>query len=103
DEMGKTQHGNNNAYCQDNEISWIDWKNVDSNLLEFVTSMIRFRKNHPVFNLPKWFKGTPVKWRGIEDIKWFQPSGDEMSEDQWQASMAKSLGVFLNGSAIQAV
>jgi glycogen operon protein len=100
DELGKTQLGNNNAYCQDNEISWINWNETDHELLQFVSSLIMFRKNHPVFCRRKWFQGQMVKRRGLDDVKWFQPAGEEMTDEQWQTSMARSLGVFLNGKAL---
>ncbi|MEI9918424.1 MAG: glycogen debranching protein GlgX [Bacteroidota bacterium] len=100
DEFGRTQNGNNNAYCQDNEISWINWENADNELLRFTSRLITFRKEHPVFCRRKWFQGQPVNRRGLEDIKWFLPSGDEVTDEAWQSSMAKSLGVYLNGKGI---
>ncbi|HNC31288.1 MAG TPA: glycogen debranching protein GlgX, partial [Cyclobacteriaceae bacterium] len=93
DEFGRTQKGNNNAYCQDNEISWIDWKNLDSDLLAFTQKVIGLRKAHPVFCRRKWFQGMAVTGRGLEDIAWFLPEGSEMTDDHWQHSFAKSLGV----------
>jgi glycogen operon protein len=100
DELGKTQNGNNNAYCQDNEISWIDWRNKDDALLDFTSKLIHFRRNHPVFSRRRWFKGRPIKGSGVEDIAWFQPDGSEMEDDAWSNGFAKSLGVFLNGKGI---
>jgi len=100
DEIGRTQRGNNNAYCQDNEISWINWNNADDDLMDFVRSLIHFRKEHPVFSRRKWFQGQPIKGRSIEDIKWFQPSGEEMTDEHWQHDYAKSLAVYLNGLGI---
>ena len=102
DELGKTQRGNNNAYCQDNDISWIDWKNADLELLRFTTHVINFRNEHPAFCRRRWFQGRPVNRRGLDDIKWFLPSGDEVTDEAWQSSMAKSLGVYLNGKGIHA-
>lgn len=101
DEIGKTQHGNNNAYCQDNEISWLDWANADTDLLNFTRELIQFIKGHPVFNRRKWFKGKPIKGRGAEDIAWFLPEGSEMTEDHWQNDLAKSLAIYLNGKGLR--
>ncbi|GAA4446760.1 glycogen debranching protein GlgX [Nibrella saemangeumensis] len=103
DEFGRTQHGNNNAYCQDNEISWLDWENADKTLLEFTRKLIRLRTKHPTFRRRRWFKGQPIKGVGLEDIAWFQPDGTEMSEENWRHDYAKSLGVFLNGRGIRSV
>jgi glycogen operon protein len=100
DEMGRTQRGNNNAYCQDNEISWYDWANVDQGLMQFTQRLIRFRHRHPVFCRRRWFQGRPIHGSQVSDIGWFTPGGVEMSEEDWQAGFAKSLGVFLNGAAI---
>lgn len=103
DELGRTQHGNNNAYCQDNEISWIDWAHIDNDLLKFTQQLIAFRKAHPAFCRRKWFQGRPVTGRGLEDIAWFLPDGSEMTDDDWQHAYAKSLGVYLNGKGIHTV
>jgi glycogen operon protein len=100
DELSKTQGGNNNAYCQDNEISWINWKEADANLLTYTKKLIHFCKRHPVFNRRKWFKGQPYKGVGLEDIAWFRTDGMEMSEANWREDFAKTLGIFLNGKAI---
>jgi len=100
DETGRTPSGNNNAYCQDNAISWIDWDNVDRDLLEFVRFLIRFQRRHPVFRKRGWFHGRPIRGKGLADIGWFIPSGEEMSEQDWQTDYAKAVGVFLNGKAI---
>lgn len=100
DELSKTQQGNNNAYCQDNEISWLNWKEADKELLEFTEKLIHFRKKHPVFQRRRWFQGQPIKGIGVEDIAWFSSNGTEMSEEDWKTGYAKSLGVFLNGKGI---
>jgi len=102
DEIGRTQKGNNNAYCQDNEISWLDWKNADKEMLAFTKKMIRFRKEHPVFCRTRWFKGERVKHGDVEDIAWFLPEGVQMTEENWNHDYAKSLAVFLNGKGINA-
>jgi isoamylase len=98
DELGRTQQGNNNGYAQDNEISWYDWEAADTVLLEFTRWLTQFRKDHPVFRRRRWFQGRPI--RGTEDIAWFTFEGDEMTEEDWDAGFAKSLGVFLNGDVI---
>lgn len=103
DELGRTQKGNNNAYCQDNEISWINWEGADADLLTFTKKLIHFCKRHPVFNRRKWFTGQPIKGVGLEDIAWFKPDGTEMTEDNWNQDYAKSLGVFLNGKGLKLV
>jgi isoamylase len=101
DELGRTQRGNNNGYCQDNEISWYDWEHADRDLLEFTRRLIGFRNRHPVFCRRRWFQGRQIHGTQVSDIGWFTPAGAEMSEEDWQAGFAKSLGVFLNGAAIQ--
>ena len=103
DEFGKTQNGNNNAYCQDNEISWLNWETNDKGLLAFTQRIIKLRKDHPIFRRRKWFQGEPIKGKGLEDIAWFLPEGDEMSDENWNHDFAKSLGVFLNGKGIHHV
>jgi isoamylase len=100
DELGRTQQGNNNAYCQDNEISWYDWAHADQSLLQFTRSLLRLRQRHPVFCRRRWFQGRPIHGSGVSDIGWFTPHGTEMSDEDWRAGFAKSLGVFLNGDAI---
>ncbi len=97
DEVGRTQRGNNNAYCQDNEISWYDWENCDAELLAFTTNLIALRRQHPVFCRRRWFQGRPL--RGTADILWLNPDGTEMTEQDWNAHEV-SVGLFLNGEAI---
>ncbi len=94
------QDGNNNAYCQDNEISWLDWEKADRSLLEFTRRLIAFHRGHPVFRRRRWFQGRPLYGTGVSDIGWFKPNGDEMSDEDWNNGFAKSLGVYLNGEAI---
>lgn len=103
DEIGRTQQGNNNSYCQDNEISWINWANADKNLLEFTSKLIHLRREHAAFSRKNWFKGEPVKSNGIEDIAWFQPDGSQMTADNWNKDYAKSVAVFLNGQGLHAI
>jgi len=102
DEMGRTQYGNNNGYCQDNEISWFNWDLVQGNtdLLDFTRELIYFRRQHPVFRRRKWFQGQAIHGSGVSDIMWFNPDGSEMSQEQWEIGYAKSMGVFLNGNMI---
>jgi glycogen operon protein len=101
DEIGRSQQGNNNAYCQDNEISWFDWDNVDTELLEFTRRLIRLQAAHPVFRRRGWFKGRALRGAGVSDIAWFRPDGVEMSDEDWQQPHAKSFAVFLNGNALR--
>jgi glycogen operon protein len=103
DELSRTQMGNNNAYCQDNEISWIDWSKADNELQEFTRKLIHFSKSHPVFCKRGWFQGSPIRGAGVEDIAWFLPDGTEMTEENWNHSFAKSLAVYLNGLGIHSL
>jgi isoamylase len=103
DEFGRTQQGNNNAYCQDNEISWLNWAGADNNLLAFTQRLIRLRKRHPIFRRRKWFRGKPVKGKGPEDIAWFLPEGGEMEDHNWDYDFARSLGIYLNGLGLHSV
>jgi len=101
DELSRTQQGNNNAYCQDNEISWLDWNHVDEKLLEFTRKLIALRHRHPVFRRRKWFRGRPVVLGELEDIAWFKFDGQHMQEEDWQHDYAKSFGVFINGRGMR--
>jgi isoamylase len=103
DELGRTQGGNNNAYCQDNEISWVDWSRASSerDLLAFTQRLARLRRRHPVFRRRRFFKGSFAgAGDGTADLTWLTPGGDEMTEADWRASYANSVAVLLNGSAI---
>jgi len=100
DEMGRTQGGNNNAYCQDNEISWIDWENQDGALVAFTARLINLRRSHPVLCRRRFFEGRPLHGEGVSDIAWFSPDGSEMAEEDWRQGRAKSVTMFLNGDAI---
>jgi isoamylase len=99
DEIGRTQRGNNNAYCQDNEISWVDWEHEDGALLAFVQRLIAFRRAHPVFRRRHFFHGESLGAAG-PDIAWFRPDGSEMKAEDWSAGFGKAIGVFLNGETI---
>ena len=100
DEMWRTQHGNNNAYCQDNEISWYDWESIDHDLLEFCKELIRLRRDHPVFRRRRWFEGRSVRGSDHSDIAWYNTDGTPMSDHDWRQGYAKSLAVYLNGRGI---
>jgi glycogen operon protein len=101
DEMGRTQGGNNNAYGQDNETSWIDWRLKDRNagLLDFTRQLLELRTRHPVLRRRRWFQGRTIRGAQAHDIAWFTPEGEEMSEEHWMQD-AKSISVFLNGEGI---
>jgi glycogen operon protein len=101
DELGRTQRGNNNGYCQDNELSWIDWSAVDEPLLEFTRGLLKLRTEHPIFRRRGWFQGRELHGASVKDLVWFTPEAKEMSDEDWQVGYAKSLGVFLHGAAIQ--
>jgi isoamylase len=103
DELGRTQKGNNNAYCQDNEVSWINWAEIDEDLLLFTSRLIHFRLEHPVFCRKKWFQYKPIKGRGVTDIEWFLPEGYPMSEEHWNSSIAKSLTIYLSGYGLDSL
>ena len=102
DELGRTQGGNNNAYCQDNDVSWVDWNRARDfeHLTEFICRLSELRRSHPVFRRRRFFVGTPLRGARLEDIAWLQPSGEPMTEEDWENGYAKSLAVFLNGKAI---
>jgi isoamylase len=100
DEFGRTQHGNNNAYCQDNELSWFRWDEVDEDLLAFSRSLLELRHAHPIFRRRRWFQGRPLHGAETTDIGWLTPDGEEMDDDDWEAGFARSLQVFLNGDGI---
>ena len=98
DEVGRTQGGNNNAYCQDNEISWFPWATIDEDLLAYTTRLVALRRDHPVFRRRRWFLGRPL--RGTADIIWLRPEGTEMTEADWNEHHETCVGMFLNGEAI---
>jgi isoamylase len=103
DELGRTQQGNNNVYCQDNELSWVDWANADTDLMEFTRAVSALRAAHPVFRRRRFFSGRSVRQRGapgLPDIAWFAPDGSEMTDEDWESGFAKSVAVYLNGDGI---
>jgi isoamylase len=94
DEMGRTQNGNNNAYCQDNEITWLDWASADKELLDFTRRLIAFRRAHPVFRRRRFLSGA-----GDAAIQWFTPAGAAMDDADWADPSALAIAVYLDGSA----
>ncbi|WP_333872949.1 glycogen debranching protein GlgX [Methylobacter sp.] len=102
DEMGHTQQGNNNAYCQDNEISWLCWelKQQDQDLLEFTQRIINLRKGHPLFRRRYFFLGRPIRGGEVKDIVWLNPDGSEMSDADWGQPFSRCLGVHFIGEAL---
>jgi len=105
DEMGRTQQGNNNAYCQDNELTWIDWE-LDTEkraLLNFTTKLVHFRLSQPVFRRRKYFQGRSIRGGEVKDVAWLAPDGREMTDEAWNADFVRSIGMLLNGSAIEEV
>ncbi|OBH58654.1 glycogen debranching protein GlgX [Mycobacterium sp. E2479] len=105
DEFGRTQNGNNNVYCQDSELSWMDWSLVDKNadLLAFARKVSTLRKRHPVFRRRRFFEGEPIRSGDeVRDIAWMTPAGAEMTHEDWGESFHKCVAVFLNGEAITA-
>ncbi len=102
DELGRTQGGNNNAYCQDNEISWFDWASADKDLLAFVRGLAELRQQHPGFRRRGWLQGRPVRAGDrTPDIAWFSPEGTAMTEEQWDSELSRTLQVFLDGNSFQ--
>ncbi|MDJ0703277.1 MAG: glycogen debranching protein GlgX [Leptolyngbyaceae cyanobacterium MO_188.B28] len=102
DEMGRTQQGNNNTYCQDSELSWLDWslRETNAELLEFSQKLIHFRHLHPVFCRRSWFQGREIYGSGVRDIAWYNPDGLEISDKQWHEGSDKAIGIFLNGEEL---
>ena len=100
DEIGRTQQGNNNAYCQDNEISWYDWENVDAPLLAFARQMILFRRSHPVLQRRRWFQGRAIHGADVGDIAWFTPEGTPMTDQDWDSGLVSALGIYLGGDKL---
>lgn len=103
DEWGRTQQGNNNAYCQDNEISWLDWENTDQEQLDFTRKLIHFCHDHPSFQRRRWFQDMPVQGSGVRDIMWFMPDGNVIPDENWGEANAGAFGVFFNGLGIRCV
>ncbi|MGY1616828.1 glycogen debranching protein GlgX [Geodermatophilus sp. SYSU D00691] len=104
DEIGRTQCGNNNGYCQDSELTWMDWESVDESLLEFTKTVIRLRTEHPVFRRRRFLSGRPVRREEgspLPEVAWLTSDGDPMGDDDWDVGFAKSLAMYLNGHGIR--
>jgi isoamylase len=99
DEFGRTQNGNNNAYCLDNEVNWLNWQRRDKQLFVFTKRLIEFRKRHPVFRRPKFFQGKRVHGSENKDVMWFNPGGNEMTDEEWASPFVRCLGMLLSGDA----
>ncbi len=102
DELGRTQQGNNNAYCQDNEVSWVDWERASEfeDLRQFTQRLVQLRRTHPVFRRRRFFQGRAYRGTRLGDICWLRNDGTEMTEDDWGSGFAQSIAVFLNGDEI---
>ena len=105
DELGRSQGGNNNAYCQDNELSWLDWglRGTQTDLEAFTRRLIEIRRGHPVFRRRDWFQGSQIQGSDFKDVGWFKPDGSEMSTADWQEAFATCLAVFLNGDSLESM
>ncbi len=102
DELGKTQRGNNNAYAQDNDISWYDWANADPAFVDFVAALVALRRDHPVFRRRAWLRGAPAAGSQLDDIAWMAPDGKHMTMKDWESDYSKAVMIFLNGGALTA-
>ena len=102
DEYGRSQHGNNNAYCQDNELSWLAWEwDKRGELLQgYTRELIKLRHAHPIFRRPKFFQGRKIRGQDVKDIMWFHTDGTEMSDEQWGSSFVRCLGMLLSGKTM---
>jgi isoamylase len=105
DEVGRTQHGNNNAYCQDSELSWTHWDLTpeQDDLLEFTRHLACFRQKQPVLTRRKYFQGRSIRGEGVKDIYWLSPSGREMTDEAWNAPLVRSIGMLMVGDALDEV
>jgi isoamylase len=103
DELSHTQQGNNNTYCQDNELTWLNWElltDEQQDFYDFVRTVVQIKHTQPVFQRRKFFQGRPIRGEGILDISWFEPSGEEMTEEAWNTGYARCLGARLAGDLI---
>jgi isoamylase len=101
DEIGRTQQGNNNAYCQDHDLTWLDWDSGDTALRDYVAYLAQLRAQHPTFRRRRFFEGRQIRGGSAEfDIAWFRPDGEQMDESDWDVGFARTIGVYLNGNAI---
>jgi glycogen operon protein len=101
DEIGRTQRGNNNAYCHDDELSWFDWEHADASLCEFTRGLIAFRRRHPVFQRADWFRGHATGSACVGDIAWLRPDATPMADADWSSPATRSIAVFLNGDELR--
>jgi glycogen operon protein len=104
DERGRTQRGNNNAFCHDDETSWVDWRADDAwlDLYEVTRTALRIRREHPALRQRHWFEGRPTVDGGPKDLVWVHPSGREMTGDDWQDDQLRVIGMFVSGSPLRA-
>jgi glycogen operon protein len=104
DERGRTQGGNNNAYGQDNEISWVDWRADDAwlDIYEITRTALRIRREHPALRQRHWFEGRPTIAGGPKDLAWIHPTGREMTGDDWEDGLLRVIGMFVSGSPLRA-
>jgi glycogen operon protein len=104
DERGRTQRGNNNAYAQDNEVSWIDWRPDDAwlDVYEITKTALRLRREHPALRQRHWFEGRPAMVGGAKDLAWLHPSGREMTGDDWHDPNLRAIGMFVSGDPLRA-
>jgi isoamylase len=100
DEIGRTQKGNNNGYCQDNQVSWFDWEKADLGLLEYTRKLIALHRAHPVFRRRGWFQGQAIHDSKLRDIAWLRADGQEMDSAHWDAAGTNVIGLFLNGEGL---
>jgi glycogen operon protein len=102
DEVGRTQHGNNNAYCQDNDLSWMQWDDrpVDGHFLAFTRMLIGLRQKHQVLRRRRFFQGRPLRGHDVKDLVWLDGSGHEMSDEMWGGQQVRCLGMLLSGIGI---
>jgi glycogen operon protein len=102
DELGRTQGGNNNVYCQDNEISWVDWDAAREHdvLTEFTARLVALRAEHPIFRRQRFFQGRPIHGSSIDDIAWMRPDGRHMDDGDWNRAQTRSVMIYLNGEGI---
>jgi glycogen operon protein len=103
DEYGRTQHGNNNAYCQDSELAWMhwDWDESQRKLFEFTKKMIAIRREHPILHPRRYFKNRKIQGEGVFDIRWINTEGKDMSQEEWDTSFIRVMGMMLNGELMK--
>jgi glycogen operon protein len=103
DAFGRTQGGNNNGYCQDNETSWVNWSMTedDKQLLAFTQRLVELRRRHPLFGRRRFFHGRSIRGMGVKDIQWLDPNGHEMTDEEWGLSYARCLGMYVTGEGLE--